>query len=125
MLVPAQLHYDAVVVLGETCLGKLQFQFAEHIHRSQNRLGLRSNALRHLDQDAVNLRQFLVQQPHQFIVLFDRLQGLDEHGLPARTGAVDDTLHAPFLFNFYRDHKAFAPDRHQFILHRATFRQPA
>ena len=58
-IVSTQLNRHAVIVLGEMRLGKLQLQFTERIHRSQNFLGLRSDALRHLQQDAVNFRQFL------------------------------------------------------------------
>ena len=62
-----------------------------------------------------------IQQPHQFVVLFDRLQRLDKHGLSAGTGAVDDALHPAFLFDLDWDDEAFAADRDQFVLHRAAF----
>ena len=35
------------------------------------------------------------------------------------------TLHAPFLLDLHRNDKAFAADRHQFILHRAALSQPS
>jgi hypothetical protein len=36
---------------------------------------------RHGDENAVNLRLLLIEQPHQLVVLFDRLQRLDEDRL--------------------------------------------
>ena len=124
VLLATQCHCHAVVVFSEARFGKLQLQFSQHIQRSQDLLGLRADALRHLEQDAVNFRQFFFQQPHQFVVLLDRLQRLDEHGLPARTRAVHHALHAPFLLDFHRDDKAFAADGHEFVLHRAALGQP-
>ena len=83
------------------------------------------DAARHLKQNAVNLRLFLIQQAHQLIVLLDGFQRFHKDGLPARTGAVHHALHAPFLFHLHRNHKALAPDGHQLILNRATLRQAA
>ena len=72
----------------------------------------------------MNFRQLFFQQPPQLVVLLDRLQRLDEYSLPARTGSVHHSLHAPLLLDLHGDDKAFAADGHQFILHRAAFRQP-
>ena len=73
----------------------------------------------------MNLRQFVVEQANQFVVLFDRLQRLYEHGLAAGAGAVHHALHPPLLFDLYRDDKALAADGHQFILCCTTFGQLA
>ena len=120
-----QRHRHAVVVFGETGLGELQLQLRQHVDGLQNRVGVFPDPACHLQQDAVDLGQFVIQQPHQFVVLFDRLQRLDKYGLPAGTGAVDDALHPALLLDFDRDNEAFAADRDQFILHRAAFRQPS
>ena len=58
-------HYrHAVVVFGETRLGELQLQFPQHPDRLQDQLRVFADPPRHLDQDAVNLGQFFIQQPH-------------------------------------------------------------
>ena len=80
---------------------------------------------RHFQQDAVNLRHFFVEQPHQFVVLVDGLQGLDKDGLPAGTGSVNHALHTALLLDLDRNHEALAADRDQLILHRAAFGQSA
>jgi hypothetical protein len=54
-LICCQLHRYAVVVLGEAGFGELEFQFCEHVDGGQNRLGLRADALRHFQEDAVDL----------------------------------------------------------------------
>ncbi len=59
-----------------------------------------ADAVRHLKQNAMNLGLLVLQQPHQFVVLLDGLQRLDEHRLPAGAGAVDHALHAAFLLGF-------------------------
>ena len=71
----------------------------------------------------MNLRQLLIQQPHQFVVLLDRLQRLHKHGLPARTGTVYHTLHPALLFGLHRNHKALAAYGDQLILHCAILGQ--
>ena len=116
-----QLHGHAVVFFGEARFGELQFQLTEHVGRHQDPLGLLADAPRHLQQNAMSLRLLFVEQPHQFVVLFDRLEGLDKNGLPTRTGSVHHTLHAPFLLDLHRDDKAFAADRYQLFLRGAAF----
>src|SRR5713101_2400975 len=106
----AQLRGHAVVIFGEVGFGKLHLQLTKDRLRREDGLRLLADAPSHLQQDAVNLRQFFVEQPYQFIVLFNRLQGLDEYGLAARTGSVHDALHAAFLLNLYGDDKAFPTD---------------
>ena len=73
----------------------------------------------------MNLRQFLIEQPHQFVVLLDGFEWLDEDRLPARTRAVHHTLHAAFLLDFHRDYKTLAANGYEFFLHRAALGQPA
>ncbi len=84
-----------------------------------------ADALRHFQQDAVNLGQFFFQQAHEFVVLLDGFQGLDEDGLAAGTGAVDDSLHAAFLLDLHGDDEAFAADGDEFVLHGAAFGEAA
>ena len=71
----------------------------------------------------MNLRLLFLQHPHQFVVLLDGLQRLDEHGLAARTRAVDHALHAAFLLDLYWDDKALPADGDELVLHRAALGQ--
>ena len=73
----------------------------------------------------MNLRQFFFEHPHQFIVLLNGFERLDEHGLPTGTGAVDHTLDTPFLLRLHRNYKSFAADCDQLILQSAAFGQPS
>ena len=116
-----QDYWDAVVFFCKTRFGKLQFQFSQRLNRGENRARVLADASRHLDQNAVDLRLFFIEQSHQFVVLFDGLQGLDKNGLSAGTGAVHHALHSPFLLDLHRDDKALTANRDQFVLHRAAF----
>ena len=86
---------------------------------------LLADSARHLEQDAVDLGLLFVEQSNQFIILLDGFERLHKHRLAAGTGSMHHSLHAPFLLNLHRDDKAFAADRHQFILHRAALGQTA
>ena len=99
----------------------MEFQFGQGIDGCENLSGARADALRHLEEDAVNLGQFFVEQAHQFVVLLDRFEGFDEYGLAAGTGAVDHALHAALLLDFYGDDEALTADGDQFVLHGAAF----
>ena len=73
----------------------------------------------------MNLNQFFFQQAHQFVVLFDRLQRLNEDRLPAGARSVDYALHAAFLLDLYGDDETFAADGDELVLHRAAFGEAA
>ena len=60
---------------------------------------LLAEARGHLQQDAVNLALLVFQQADEFVVLLDGFEGLDEDGLAAGAGAVNDALHAAFLLD--------------------------
>ncbi len=125
MLNPTQLDSDAVVVFGEARFGKLQFQLSEHLDRGQDCARLLTDVAGHGEQYAMNLSQLFVEQAYQFVILLDRFQRLDEHGLAAGTCAMHHALHAAFLFNFHGDNKALAADGYQFVLHGAALGQLA
>ena len=120
-----EANWNTTVVFGEACFGELQFQFGEHFGSCENRIGADADALRHLQQDAVNLGLFFVKQAHQFVVLLDGFERLDENGLPAGTGSVNHALDAAFLFDFDGNNETLATDGDQFVLDSAAFRQPA
>ncbi len=86
---------------------------------------LLADPARHLEQDAVDLGLLFIEQPHQFVVLFDGLKRLDKYRLPAGTCAVDHALHTAFLLDFDWDYEALAAYGDQLILHRAALGQPA
>ena len=46
----------------------------------------------------MDLGLFVIEQAHEFVVLLDRFQGLDEYGLSAGAGAVNHALHAALQF---------------------------
>jgi hypothetical protein len=56
-----------------------------------------ADAAGHLQQDAMNLGELLVEQADEFVVLLDGFERLDVNGLAAGAGAVDYALHAAFL----------------------------
>src|SRR5579859_3160547 len=120
----AEEGFYAVVVFGEAGLGELQFEFREGFQRGLNFAGLRTDMLCHFEQDAMDLRQLFFEQPHEFIVLLDCLEGLDEDGLAAGARAVNDALHAPFLLDLDWNDETLAADGDQFILYCAAFREP-
>ena len=64
----------------------------------------------------MNLGLLFVEQAHQFVVLLDGFEGLDEDGLSAGAGAVDHALDAAFLLDFDGDHETLAADGDQFVL---------
>ncbi len=80
-----------------------------------------ADAAGHLEQNAMDLRLLFVEQAHQLVVLLDGLERLDEDGLAAGAGAVDDALHAALLLDFHRNHEALAADGDEFVLHGAAF----
>src|ERR1700722_9094727 len=69
----------------------------------------------------MNLRLFFIHQADQLVILLDGFKRLDKNRLPAGTGAVYNSLHAAFLLDFHRDHKALAANRDQFVLNRSAF----
>src|ERR1700686_2127820 len=71
----------------------------------------------------MNLRLFVIEQAHEFVVLFDGFERLDENGLPAGTSAVNHALHAALLLDLDGNDEALAADGDQLILHRAAFGQ--
>ena len=120
-----ELHRHTAVIFREARLGKLQFEVSQSLDRQQDLVCMLADAAGHLQQDAMDFGLFIIQQTHQFVVLFDRLQWLHEDGLSAGTGAVYDSLHPPLLFDLDRYNEAFAPDRDQLILYRPAFGEPA
>src|SRR6266481_7215455 len=121
LVAPGQRYGYAVVVFGEAGFGELKFQFGEDVGSGQNRVGVFSNLARHLEEDAMNLGLFFIEQAHEFVVLLDGFERLDKGGLSAGTGAVDDALHTTLLLDFHRDDKPLAADGDQFVLHGPTF----
>ena len=119
-----ELHRDAVVLFSEARLGKLQFQLRQDLDRLRQGVGVLAQTAGHLQQNAMNLRLLVFQQPHQIVVLLDGLQRLDENGLPAGRCAVGHALYASALLNFYGNDEALTANGDQFFLHRAAFRQP-
>ena len=99
----------------------MQFEFGENFGGGQNRVGIFPDLARHFEQDAMNLGEFFIQQPHQFVVLLDGFERLDEDGLATGTGAVDDALHAAFLLDLHGDDETLAADGDEFVLHGAAF----
>lgn len=102
---------NTVVILGESPFRKLQLQFRKNLGRAPNGVSMLADAPCHFEEDAVNLGEFFVHQTDEFVVLLDGFKRLDEDGLTARAGAVDDALHATFLLDLDGNDEAFAADR--------------
>src|SRR5438270_2039432 len=118
-----KLNFDAVVVFCKPGFRELQFQFCEYVDCGQYGVGIFADALRHLQQDAMNLLEFLFEQANQFVVLFDGFERFDEDGLSAGTRAMDYALYAAFLLDLNGDHETFAADGNELVSHRTAFRQ--
>src|SRR5262249_55242213 len=112
---------DALVVVGEAGLSKLEFELRENLNGGEDVPGVFADFSRHLGEDAMDLGLFFIEQAHQFVVLFDSLKWFHEDGLTARTGTVDDALHAALLLHLNGDNKAFSANGDQFVLHCAAF----
>ena len=111
---------NAVVVLGKARLGELQLQFGQDADRGFQVVGMFADAAGHLHQNAMDLGQLFVQQAHQFVVLLDGFQRLDEYRLPAGRRSVGDALHAPALLGLHRNDEAVAANGDEFVLHGAA-----
>src|SRR5580704_5377760 len=108
---PAQLHGHAVVVFGKAGFGELQFQLGERFGGRENLIRMLADAARHLEENAMNLGEFIVEQPYQFVVLVDGFERLNKYGLAAGTRSVNHALHAAFLLDLYRNHEALTAYR--------------
>src|SRR5947209_17593480 len=73
----------------------------------------------------MNFRLLFVEEADQLVVLLDGLQRLEEDCLTAGAGAVDDTLHSPFLLGLNRNDKPFTADGYDFVLSSAAFGEMA
>src|SRR3977135_4635216 len=79
-----QRHCNAVVIFGEASFGELELEFGEDVGSGQNRIRVLSDLARHLEEDAMDLGLFFIQQAHEFVVLLDGFERLNEDGLSAR-----------------------------------------
>ena len=120
-----QGNRHAVVVFGETSFGELQFQFTQNFGRSADCVGVFADETGHLQQDAMNLSLLFLQQSHELVILLNGFQRLDKDGLPARTRAVNYTLHPPLLLGLYGYNETLTPNGDQFLLNRSAFGQSA
>src|SRR5215471_11182835 len=101
---------NALIIGGEARLRELQFQFRQNLLRVNNPGRPLSDSPRHLQQNAAHLGLFFFYEANQFVVLLDRLEGFDKHGLPAGARTVHDAVDAPLLFGLDRNHETLAPD---------------
>ena len=88
-------------------------------------VGLLAEARSHFKEDAVDLALFIFEQADEFIVLLDGFQRLDEDGLAAGAGPVDNTMDATFLLGLDGNDEAVASDGDQLVLQRVAFREAA
>ncbi len=73
----------------------------------------------HLHQDAVDFAHLLFGEAHQFVVEVDGFQRLDEQGMAAGTGAVNDAIQLAALPGDYRDHEALVANGDELLLEHA------
>ncbi len=114
-----------MVLLGEAGFGELQLELAEDIDGEEDGLGLLAEAGGHFQQDAVDLALLVFEEADEFVVLLDGFQGLDEDGLAAGAGSVDDALDAALLLGFDGDDEAVAADGDQLVLQGVAFGETA
>src|SRR5207253_7457671 len=115
-----QGNRHAVVVFGKTSFGELQFQFTQNFGRNQNRIRMLADETGHLQQDAMNLSLLFLQQSHELVILLNGFQRLDKNRLPARTRAMNYTLHSPLLLDFHRDDEALTANGDEILLNRSA-----
>ena len=73
----------------------------------------------HLHQDAVDLAHLLFGEADQFVVEIDGFQRLDEEGVAAGAGAVDDAIHLAPLPGDEGHHEALVADGDELLLQDA------
>ena len=78
----------------------------------------------HLQQNSMDLNEFIFQQAHQFIVLLNSFKRFYKHGLAAGTCAVYDSRYVALVLGLYRNDEAFAANGDDVFLQRVAFRQP-
>ena len=127
MALSSDQEFDAgaLVLFGEAGFGELQFQLAEDIDGDEDGLGLLAEAGGHFEEDAVDLALLVFEKADEFVVLLDGFEGLDEDGLAAGAGAVDDALDPALLLGFDGDDEAVATDGDQLILEGVAFGEAA
>jgi len=71
----------------------------------------------------MHLGLLFIQQPHQLVVLFNRLQRLNKHRLPARARTMHHAADLALELRLHWNHKPFAANSNQRILRTARFRK--
>ena len=67
----AEPRHHAAEIQPEGCLGEEQFQFRQNDQRAPDGLRVVPQPVAELQQDTMDLAQFLLGQPHQFVVQLD------------------------------------------------------
>src|SRR5215469_8425199 len=122
---PTQAHCDADVVFGEAGLGELKFEFGEHVGGGADGVGVLADTARHLDEDAVDLGLFFVEEADEVVVLLDGFDWLDVDRLAAGTRAVHYPRNATLLFDLDGDDEALAADGDELVLDDFAFGKTA
>src|SRR5262249_16620279 len=88
------------IIPSKTGFGELKLNFCKHVDRLLQRLSMFRDASRHFEKNAMNFRVLLLQQAHEFVVLLDGFERLDEDRLSAGTGTVNDSVTRRFCSTF-------------------------
>ena len=120
----AEAGPHAPELLGEPPANHQRFHHRQNRGPVTDHVRLGPDLAGHRQEDAVDLRLLLLEEPDQFIVLLNGFQRLDVHGLPARTRSVDDSRNPPFRLRLDGNHKPLAANGDQFVLDATALRQP-
>ena len=106
----------AIEIDGEARLTEDQLQFGHRHQRLPDGIAVSTQAIGHLQQDAVHLAHLLFTKADQFIVQVDRFQRLHEQRVSAGTCRVDHPVDLPALSGNHRNHEPLIADRDEFLL---------
>ncbi len=99
---------DAFELLREDGDGLVCVELGEDFGAKRERGCMNGHSARHRNEDAVDFGLFVVEQAREFVVLLDRLHGLEVDGLAAGAGAVKDAADLALELGLDGDDEALA-----------------
>ena len=115
----AEAGDDTPEIQGEPGFGEDQFQFRHSDQGLTYGFAVSPQAVRHLQQDAMDLARLILGQAHQFIVQVNGLERLHEQRVAAGTGAVNHAIDLAALSGNHRHHEALVADGDELFLEHA------
>ena len=118
--VRADARDDAVEDLREFGFGEDQFEAREGFSGGRDGRGMGAEARGEFAQDAMDFAGFFFGEADEFVVEVDGFHRLDEEGVAAAAGSVDDSVDAAFAAGDNRDYKTVVADGDEIFLQRAV-----